>query len=118
MATSQATADLITSKMAGAGMITWKKMFGEYGLYCNGKIIAFICDDALFLKPTVEAREFFPDAEDAPPYPGAKMYILIPEEKWEDEEFMSELAAINYKALPTPKPKKRKKEIEVIKTLK
>ncbi|HVZ11673.1 MAG TPA: TfoX/Sxy family protein [Patescibacteria group bacterium] len=109
MASMQSTADLISERMGGAGTITYKKMFGEFALYCNGKVVAFICDDALFIKPTPQGREFYPEAEDAPPYPGAKMYLLIPEEKWEDTEFMSELCAVTYAALPAPKPKRRKK---------
>lgn len=107
MASSQSTIDLISSKMSGAGLITFKKMFGEYALYVNGKVIAFICDDSLFLKPTPEAKDFYPDYEEAPAYPESKMYMLISEEKWEDSEFMSELASITHGALPAPKPKKK-----------
>jgi len=109
MATLQSTVDFITSQIDNAGMITSRKMFGEYALYCEGKVIAFVCDDQLFLKPTNEAKEFFPEALDAPAYPGSKMYMLIPEEKWEDREFMSELVTITYEALPATKPKKGKK---------
>ncbi len=109
MASQQSTVDLIISKMSGAGLITFKKMFGEYALYCNGKVIAFVCDDALFLKPTQEAKDFYPDYEDAPAYPGSKMYMLVSEDKWEDHEFMSELASITYNTLPAVKPKKIKK---------
>ena len=109
MATLPETADLISEQMRGAGIITTKRMFGEYALYCNGKVIGFICDDSLFIKPTPEAKDFYPDYEDAPPYPGAKMYMLISEDKWEDRDFMSELATISYNALPAAKPKKPKK---------
>ena len=108
MASSQSTVDFITNQMQGAGIITSKRMFGEFAVYVNGKVIAFVCDDVLFLKPTQEAKDFYPEAEDAPPYPGAKMYMLIPEEKWEDKEFMSEIASINYRILPLPKIKKKK----------
>ena len=31
--------------------LTFKKMFGEYALYVDGKVIAFVCDNQLFLKP-------------------------------------------------------------------
>jgi DNA transformation protein and related proteins len=106
MATLASTADFICEQMGGAGVITSKRMFGEYAVYVNGKVIAFICDDSLFIKPTAAAKEFFPEAEDAPAYPGSKMYMLIPEEKWEDSEFMSELASISFNALPAPKAKK------------
>ena len=108
MATLQSTVDFITSQIDNSGMITCRKMFGEYALYCDGKVIAFICDDTFFLKPTKEAREFFPETEDAPAYPGSKMYMVIPEEKWEDREFMSEIINISYAALPAVKPKKPK----------
>lgn len=109
MASSQSTVDFITSQIDQSGLITSKKMFGEYALYCDGKVVAFGCDDSLFLKPTKEAKDFFPDAEDAPAYPGSKMYMLIPEEKWEDREFMSQLVTITYNALPAQKSKKDKK---------
>ena len=108
MATLQSTVDFITSQIDNAGLITSRKMFGEYALYCDGKVIAFVCDDSLFLKPTKEAKDFFPEAEDAPAYPGSKMYMLIPEEKWEDREFMSQLISISYAALPAAKIKKPK----------
>lgn len=107
MASLQSTVDFISRQMSGAGVITNRKMFGEYAVYVNGKVIGFVCDDALFIKPTKEGKDFFPDAEDAPPYPGAKMYMLIPEDKWEDPEFMSELAAITFKVLPMPNLKKK-----------
>ena len=106
MASQQSTVDFIGERMNGAGMITCRRMVGEYALYCNGKVIAFVCDDNLYLKPTKEAREFFPEAEDAPPYPGAKMYMLIPEDRWEDKQFMSALASISFDALPAKKAKK------------
>ena len=30
--------EFMADQMREAGAITYKKMFGEYGLYCNGKI--------------------------------------------------------------------------------
>ena len=111
MATLQSTVDVIAEHMSAAGNITSRKMFGEYALYLDGKVIAFVCDDNLFIKPTEEGKKFYPEFEPAPPYPGAKMYMLINEDKWEDKEFMTELAKITYNSLPTPKPKKIKKKI-------
>jgi len=108
MASSQSTVDFIAEQMSAAGIITSRKMFGEYALYCNGKVIGFVCDDALFIKPTHEAKEFFPEADSAPPYPGAKLYILINEDKWEDREFMSQIATVTFEALPAAKPKVKK----------
>ena len=90
----------------GAGNITYKKMFGEYGLYCNGKIFALVCDDQLFVKITEEARERYPELPEKPPYSDAKNYFLI--ENIDDAEFLSELVRMTYNALPEPKPKKTK----------
>lgn len=106
MASLQSTVDFIARQMSGAGVLTNRKMFGEYAVYVNSKVIGFVCDDALYIKPTKEGKDFFPDAEDAPPYPGAKLYMLILEDKWEDAEFMSELAAVTFRAIPAAKKKK------------
>lgn len=108
MASSQSTVDFIVEQMSGAGSITTRKMFGEYALYINGKVFALVCDDSLFIKPTTEVKKFYPEFEEAPPYPGAKMYLLIDEGRWDDRDFMSQLATISYRAIPTTKPKKSK----------
>ena len=69
--------------MENAGLITYRKMFGEYGLYSNGKIVALICDNQLFVKPTQSGRDFIGDVDEAPPYPGARDYFLI-DDKFEE----------------------------------
>ena len=84
-----------------------KKMFGEYGLYSNGKFIGVICDNRLFIKPTDPGREFIGDPVEAPAYPGAKPSFLI-EDRIDDGEWLSELVRITAAALPDPKPKKKK----------
>ncbi|NMB55848.1 MAG: TfoX/Sxy family protein [Leptolinea sp.] len=107
MTSSQDTIDYLIEQMSGAGVITARKMFGEYGMYCDGKIIALVCDDQFFLKPTAAARAYLGDgAEEAPPYPGAKMYLHISGEKWDDSEWLSELIRVSMPELPEPKKKK------------
>ena len=90
--------------MENAGTITYKKMFGEYALYSDGKVVALVCDNQLFVKPTEGGRSFIGDVVEAPPYPGAKMSFLI-EDKIDDREWISELIRITAKELP----KKNKK---------
>lgn len=82
-------------------------MFGEYGIYSDGKIFGLICDNKLFLKPTKSGREFIGDVVEAPAYKGAKPSFLI-EEKLDDRDWLSELVRISIKELPMPKPKKKK----------
>lgn len=91
--------------------VTSKKMFGEYGLFCDGKMFGMICDDRLFVKPTDGGRGFIGQVVEAPPYPGAKPIFLI-EERVEDGEWLSELVRITTRELPAPKAKRPKKPKE------
>ena len=56
MSSQQSTVDFILDQISEAGDVSAKKMFGEYGLYCNGKMVASVCDDQLFVKPTAGGR--------------------------------------------------------------
>jgi TfoX/Sxy family transcriptional regulator of competence genes len=105
MATDNSIVDFILEQTEGAGKIRAKKMFGEYGLYCNEKIVALICDDQLFVKPTAGGRTHIGEILEAPPYPGAKPYFLISGEKWDNAEWLTALIKITAAELPTPKPK-------------
>jgi TfoX/Sxy family transcriptional regulator of competence genes len=107
MASDQNFVEFIIEQIKNAGEITAKKMFGEYGIYADGKIFGLICDNKLFIKPTKAGREFIGRVIEAPPYEGAKPSYLI-EDKIEDSEWLSELVRISVKELPTPKPKKKK----------
>ena len=84
-------------------------MFGEFGIFSDGKIFGLVCDNQLFIKPTEGGRAFIKDVVEAPPYPGAKLYFLI-EDQIEDRDWLSELIRISVKELPPPKPKKRKRQ--------
>ena len=109
MASSQNTVDFILEQASRAGTVTAKKMFGEYGVYCNDKIIALICDDQLFIKPTKAGRSFITDLTEACPYPGAKPYFFISGELWDDSEWLTTLFKISSDELPLPKKKRPSK---------
>lgn len=108
MASDQKFVDFVADQVKNAGEVTTRKMFGEYAIFSDKKIFGLICDNKLFIKPTVGGRAFIKDVTEAPPYPGAKNSFLI-EEKLEDSEWLSELVRITLKELPEPKPKKKKK---------
>lgn len=108
MASQQKTVDAIVWLMADAGDITSRKMFGEYAIYCGPKMVASVCDDQLFVKPTVAGRALGADLRDAPPYPGAKPNLLVPEAKWNDREWLVKLIRATAAELPMPKPKIKK----------
>ena len=106
MATDKDFADYIMDQLSGAGEVTCKKMFGEYGIFLNGKMAAILADNQLFIKPTDAGRKFIGEPEEAPPYTGAKNYFLI--DNTDDPDWLSELVKITEKELPLPKPKKKK----------
>jgi len=111
MATDQSFIDFLVDQMAEAGAITFRKMFGEYAIYCGGKVVALVCDNQLFVKQTEAGKAHIgADLVEAPPYPGAKMYFLI-EDKFEDREWISDLIRITAKELPESKPKSKRSKI-------
>ena len=87
--------------------LTVKKMFGEYALYLDGIVVAFICDDTLFIKPTPGANAVLPDAERGPAYPGSKDYIVGSEALDDPGLCARALRAVAADAPPS-KPKKPK----------
>ncbi len=82
-------------------------MFGEFGVYCDGKMIALICNDQLFMKPTAAGRAFIGDVSEASPYPGAKPCFLISEDRWDDSDWLAQLVRVSAVELPAPVKKKR-----------
>lgn len=110
MASKQKTVEYLAEQMTHAGVIRYKKMFGEYAIYCNEKVVALVCDDKLFVKPTIAGRSLIEDLEEAPPYPGAKLYFLISEDYWDDHSYLSQLIAATASELPLPKPKNKIKK--------
>ena len=93
MASDKEYLDFVVEQIGNAGQIIYKNMFGEYGIYSDGKLFALVCDNKLFIKPTEAGRSFIKDLVEAPPYPGAKLSFLI-EDKLEDREWISNLVRI------------------------
>lgn len=108
MASKQGTVDYLLDQMAPAGALAAKRMFGEYGLYCDGRFFAVVCNDQLYLKPTAAGREWIGAVVEAPPYPGASNWLLIDGERWDDGAWLGRLAGLTAAALPPPAPKKPK----------
>jgi len=106
MGTSESFSIYIKDQLSLIEDIQIKKMFGEYGIFLNQKMVGLICDDQLFIKPTEEGLKLLKDPVYAPPYKGAKPYFLI--EDTDDRSFIKELILMTEKVLPLPKIKKKK----------
>lgn len=108
MATSPKTIAYLIDTLADLPGLTTKKMFGEYALYLDAKVVALICDDQLFLKATSGALALLPDVEQGPPYPGAKHHLILTD-TLDDPELCIRAIRTVAADLPTPKPKAAKK---------
>ncbi|MBO4851760.1 MAG: TfoX/Sxy family protein [Prevotella sp.] len=98
----------VADQCAGAGEIVVKKMFGDYGVYCDGKIFGLVCDDHFYVKPTEAGRAVLRKVDMRPPYDGAKDYFFI--DDVDDHEYLSLLVRETCRQLPEPKPKNKKKK--------
>ena len=102
MSTKQQTADFILEQLDGMDVRT-RKMFGEYALYCNEKLPAFICDDTLFVKIIAANEKLAAGLSKGPCYPGSKDYYIVPGESLEDVAWLQNLIQVTADALPAKK---------------
>jgi TfoX/Sxy family transcriptional regulator of competence genes len=99
--------EYVTDQVNDSCNLTHRMMFGGCTLYLDGKVVALICDDQLFVKPTRAGREFIGNVVEAPAYPGAKNSLLV-EDQIEDGEWLTNLLTMTAEELPAPKPRKKK----------
>jgi TfoX/Sxy family transcriptional regulator of competence genes len=104
MATSPHTIDFLLGQLRGLPQVRARKMFGEYALYLDDRVVGLVCDDRLYVKPLDAARVLLGvDVEEAPPYPGAKLHLVVPEERWCEDPWFADLLLAIAAALPAPK---------------
>lgn len=106
MASSKEYLSYVLEQLSDLEGITHRMMMGEYIIYHQGKIAAYLCDDRFLVKPVKSAIAMMPDAKHEPPYPGAKEMLLV--ENTDDRAFLTELFNAMQPELPVPKPKKKK----------
>jgi TfoX/Sxy family transcriptional regulator of competence genes len=97
----------VCDQIGAAGHVAFRKMFGEYAMYCDGKVVALVCDNQLFVKPTAGGRGMIGRVVEALPYPGAKPWLIV-DERLDDREWMARLIRVTAAELPVPKPKLRR----------
>jgi len=105
MASDAGYVDFVLEQAALGAALTSKKMFGEYALYLDGKVVALVCDNQVFVKPTAAGRALLEQVVEQAPYPGGKPHYLI-DEGLEDRALLQRLLRATAQALPDPKPAK------------
>ena len=109
MATARSTMDYLLEQLGAAGQISCRKMFGEYALYLSGKVVGLVCGDQLFIKPTEAGRALVVPLREGFPYPGARPWLLVSGEYWEEADWLVKLVVETAAALPPPKIKRPKR---------
>lgn len=108
MASNQAFVDYVCDQLSGAPGLAAKKMFGEYAVFCESRMLALIGDKQLFLKPTQAGRALLQNPTEAPPYRSEKNYFLI-DAQLDDAPLLRALIEATAHELPLPKPKAKAK---------
>lgn len=94
MASSKEFLNFILEQVSSLDGVSSRMMMGEYIIYVNGVIVAYICDNQLLAKSAKVCKEMLPNAPMVPPYKGARDMVLI--EDVEDAEFLKRLFVAIY----------------------
>lgn len=105
MASDPQFVEFVREQLRGVPGVSHRKMFGEYAVYLGNKVVALVCDNQLFLKPTDAGRALLGTPTEAPPYPGAKPYFVV-DEFLDDPDFLARLFVVTEGEVPEPKPKR------------
>jgi len=106
MATEPSFVEYVLETVRLGSRLTSRKLFGEYALYLDEKVVAFACDNSLFIKPSQAVANLAPELPQGPPYPGAKDYPVA-DELLDDPDLLRRLIEETAALMPLPKPKKK-----------
>ena len=96
--------DYILDQLGRLPGVSARKMFGEYAIYIDTKIVALVCNNQLYIKPTQAGQHYIGTPVEAPAYPGAKPSYLV-EDGVDDPVWLQRLFSLTAAELPLPKPK-------------
>lgn len=107
MASDRSFVEYVCGQVGLADAVTYRQMFGEYVVYFEGKVVALVCDNQLFMRPTDAGRAVLGEPAMHPPYPGAKLHFRLDDEL-EERDVLQRVFLATAEALPLPKPRKPK----------
>jgi DNA transformation protein and related proteins len=95
--------DHVADLLSPLGKITYRRMFGGFGIYVDGRIVAIADDGVLYLKADDENRPGFEAAGMEPfrPFPDrdtAMSYYQVPAEALDDQDRLIGLARTSLEA--------------------
>jgi TfoX/Sxy family transcriptional regulator of competence genes len=85
-------------------------MFGDFAVYCDEKVVGFMCDGTLLMKITDASDRFAAGLPLGRPYPTAKDYYAVPSERLHEVDWLHGFVQATADVLPVPKPKKSRRK--------
>ena len=108
MATQNETIEFILGKLRDRSRFTARAMFGEYALYADGKVVALVCDDLLYVKIVPASQPLEPLCEKGEPYPGARPHYIVEEGQLSTIENLPAMLAAVAVSIPAKKTKRKR----------
>ena len=112
MATQKETVEFLLAKLRQPKRFVARAMFGEYALYADGKVVALICDDLVYVKILAASQELEPLCEKGEPYPGAKLHYIVEEGQLSTLPTLPKILCIIAGSLPEKKKRTRQRPVK------
>lgn len=109
MATQKDTIEFILGKLRDRQRFTARAMFGEYALYADGKVVALVCDDLLYVKIVPASHALEGLCEKGEPYPGAKPHYVVEEGQLSTIETLPAILADVAASIPEKRTKAKRR---------
>ncbi len=106
MGTSTAYIEHLVDQAGLAARLSTRRMFGEYAVYIDGKVVAFACGNALYIKYTGPTADLTAKLPSGQAYPGSKPYAVA-DDLLDDGQALRQLLLATAEALPAALPKRK-----------
>lgn len=103
MSTSKEYMQFVLDQLEGFPDVTYRKMFGEYMVYLQGRPVLLVCDNCAMVKKLPELAELMRGAPDGLHYEGARVHSVL---DLEDRELVRQVMDILLRVTPLPKRRK------------
>jgi hypothetical protein len=106
----QSFLDFTIDQVAGAGLITYRRMFSAAMVYCDGRPVLLLVDNTVFVKNLPLVIDLYNRYDKS-------IEIVVPIDGYfkpwcildiEDSEFATQVTRLLAEILPLPKPKRKK----------
>jgi DNA transformation protein and related proteins len=109
MPTQKETIEFILGKLRDRSRFSARAMFGEYALYADGKVVALVCDDRLYVKMLPASKTLAGLCETGKPYPEAKPHYIVEEGHLSTMESLPAILCAIAGSIPEKKSKAKRK---------